>query len=55
MNVYSYQVDPFIYIEVDSKLAFERIKKRDRFAEQNISFDYLKSLENKIYYSFSSS
>ncbi|QMS79388.1 hypothetical protein IIV6-T1_147 [Invertebrate iridescent virus 6] len=43
----SYQVDHFIYIKVDSEMAFERIKKRDRFAEQNISFDYLKSLENK--------
>ncbi len=48
MNVYLIKLIIFIYIEVDSKLAFERIKNRDRFAEQNISFDYLKSLENNI-------
>lgn len=43
----AYDVDHFIFLRVDAELAFERIKRRDRFAEQNISFTYLKSLQTK--------
>ncbi len=33
-----------IYLKVDPEIAYERIKKRDRRAEKNISLDYIKQI-----------
>jgi deoxyadenosine/deoxycytidine kinase len=49
-NFYSrlaYDVDHFIFLEINAQLAFDRIKQRDRFAEQNISFEYLEKLQRQ--------
>lgn len=43
----SYEVDHFIFLQIDADLAFDRIKTRDRFAEQNITFGYLKNLQTQ--------
>jgi deoxyadenosine/deoxycytidine kinase len=43
----AYDVDHFIFLNIEAELAYERIKKRDRFAEQNISFTYLQNLKNQ--------
>ncbi len=37
----------FIYLKVDPAVAYERIKKRNRYAEKKISLHYLKQLEKR--------
>lgn len=36
----------FIYLKVDPKVAYDRIKIRNRDAEKEISFDYIKQIDN---------
>ena len=43
----SYEVDYFIYLDVEPELALERIKTRDRYGENNIMLDYLESLRTQ--------
>ena len=43
----SYEVDCFIYLDVEPELALEMIKTRDRYGENNITLDYLESLRNQ--------
>lgn len=37
----------FIYLRVDPKISYERIKKRNRHAEKTISLQYLKQIHNR--------
>lgn len=37
----------FIYLRVDPEIAYERIKKRNRSAETNISLEYLKQIHDR--------
>ena len=43
----SYNVDYYIYLDGETEVALERIKKRDRCWENNITLDYLKSLRKQ--------
>jgi len=42
----SYEVDYFIYLDVEPELALKRIKTRDRCGENNITLEYLELLPN---------
>lgn len=49
LEIFNYQKpDLLIYLETDPELAFERLKKRSRNGEINITLEYLKKL-NQIY------
>ena len=49
LEIFNYQKpDLLIYLETDPELAFERLKKRSRNGEINITLEYLKNL-NQIY------
>lgn len=37
----------FIYLKVSPTIAFERIKKRNRYAEKTLALDYLKSIDQR--------
>jgi deoxyadenosine/deoxycytidine kinase len=37
----------FIYLRTSPEISFERIKKRNRFAETNISLDYIRQIHEK--------
>jgi thymidylate kinase len=43
----SYEVDYFIYLDVEPELALKRIKTRDRHGEDNITLAYLESLHEQ--------
>ena len=43
----SYEVDRFIYLDVEPQLALKRIKTRDRHGEDNITLAYLESLHER--------
>jgi len=43
----SYEVDYFIYLDVEPELALERIKSRDCYGESNITLDYLETLRKQ--------
>ena len=40
-------MDYYIYLDVEPEVALERIKTRDRYGENNITLDYLKSLREQ--------
>jgi deoxyadenosine/deoxycytidine kinase len=42
-----YKPDYYIYLDVNINSAWDRIKNRDRFEEQNITLDYLQDLKLK--------
>lgn len=48
----AYDVDHFIFLKLDAEEAFERVKRRDRFAEQKLTFDYLEKLQVQYEQSF---
>ena len=43
----SYEVDYFIYLDVEPELALKRIKTRNRHGEDNITLAYLESLHEQ--------
>jgi len=43
----SYEVDYFIYLDVEPELALKRIKTRDRHGEDDITLAYLESLHEQ--------
>lgn len=47
VDLIGYKPDHYIYLDLDIYSAWERIQKRDRYEERNISFDYLLDLKIK--------
>ena len=43
----SYEVDYFVYLDVEPELALKRIKTRDRCGENNITLEYLELLRKQ--------
>ena len=43
----SYEVDYFIYLDIEPELALKRIKTRERYGEDNITLAYLESLHEQ--------
>ena len=46
-NMLNVSIDAVVYIKAEPELCLERIKKRARDGEENISLDYLQKLHDK--------
>jgi thymidylate kinase len=43
----AFTTDLYIYLKVDTDIAYQRILNRDRAAERSLKFEYLEILNNK--------
>jgi len=46
-NKLAFPINLYIYLKVDTDVAYQRILNRDRAAERSLKFDYLELLNNK--------